>query len=119
MGRVRVWGGSTRTQTLRVPSLVPGKRRVHACGLRQGDPISPLLFVIAMEALTKLVDKATELGVISSYSGISAIPRLSIYADDVALFIKPSIQDLASVRTMLEAFGEASCGLITKNLLAF
>lgn len=39
----------------------------HAKGLRQGDPVSPLLFVIAMDALTALICKASEDGVLSSF----------------------------------------------------
>ena len=35
-----------------------GRKFMHAKGLRQGDPISPLLFVIAMDTLSALVTKA-------------------------------------------------------------
>ena len=76
-------------------------------GLRQGDPVSPLLFVIAMEALTAIVVKATQEGVLSSYTGISAMQRLSIYADDVAFFVRPSRLELEFVRRALDIFGEA------------
>ncbi|KAE8781679.1 hypothetical protein D1007_45073 [Hordeum vulgare] len=34
--------------------------------------------------------------------------RLSIYANDVALFIRPSAQDMSFVRNALHIFGEAS-----------
>lgn len=87
---------------------VPGRPIFHAKSLRQGDPVSPLLFVIAMDALTTLVCRAEEEGVLSSFRGISSMQRLSIYADDVALFIKPSEQDLLCVREMLHVFGVAS-----------
>lgn len=73
---------------------VPGRSFMHAQGLRQGDPISPLLFVIAMDVLTRVISKAATDGVISSFPGITAMQRLSIYAENVALFIRPSVNDL-------------------------
>ena len=46
--------------------------------------------------------------VLSSFHGITAMQRISIYANDVALFIKPTVMDLSFVKETLKAFGEAS-----------
>ena len=37
-------------------------------GLRQDDPLSPLLFFIVMEALSKMLDRAMEGGFLSGFS---------------------------------------------------
>lgn len=68
----------------------------------------PLLFVVAMEVLTALVQKAMDMGVLSQFPGITAMQRVSIYADDVTLFIKPMNLDLEFIKIALQAFGEAS-----------
>jgi hypothetical protein len=47
-------------------------------------------------------------GVLGSFQGISAWQRLSIYADDVAFFARPTRPDLWFVREVLEVFWEAS-----------
>jgi retron-type reverse transcriptase len=41
---------------------VPGSTIQHGKGLGQGDPLSPLLFVIAIDPLVKLLDLATQNG---------------------------------------------------------
>ena len=61
-----------------------------------------------MDALTVVVTKAYVDGVLNSFRGISAVQRISIYADDVAFFIRPSLQDLQFIREALLVFGEAS-----------
>lgn len=98
-----------KTSTTRVVvNGIPGRSFTHVKGLRQGDPISPLLFVIALDVLTKIMNKAAMEGVVSSYTGITPTQRLSIFADDVALFVRPTDGDLSFVRAALQAFGDAS-----------
>jgi hypothetical protein len=87
---------------------VPGRKIVHARGLRQGDPLSPLLFVLSMEVATLLIKRAVEYGLLAPIGNCTTTQRVSIYADDVVLFIKPEVQDLVTVRRILEVLGEAS-----------
>ena len=87
---------------------VSGRSSTHAKGLGQGDLISRLLFVIALDVLMWIINKVATEGVISLFPGIAAMQRLLIYADDVALFIRPSARDLQFVRRALHIFGQVS-----------
>ena len=84
-------------------------------GLRQGDPLSPYLFVIGMEALSCLINRAVD----GNYlSGIQVANRrgedLSIshllYADDTLIFCKDDIEQLKFLSWILIWF-EAMSGL--------
>jgi hypothetical protein len=98
-----------RSATTRVlVNGVPGRKIYHARGLRQGDPLSPQLFVLMMEVVTCLIRKAVEQELFSPIGNCTPEQRLSIYAGDVVLFVKPNSMDLMAVREILELFGEAS-----------
>ncbi|KAM0916483.1 hypothetical protein ACQ4PT_010152 [Festuca glaucescens] len=86
----------------------PGARIAHARGLRQGDPLSPQLFVLAMEVVTILICKAADMGLLSPIGNCTNFQRLSVYADDVVIFVKPTVHDLVTVRELLNIFGQAS-----------
>lgn len=56
-------------------------------GLRQGDPLSPLLFVIVIDYLSKLMDQAVYSKQIQLYTSGGAIVESHLaFADDVIFF---------------------------------
>lgn len=71
-------------------------------GLKQGDPLSPLLFVISMEYLTRLYKQA------ASQKGFKFHPHCKdlkmthlMFADDLIVFSKA---DPTTIRFLMEAF---------------
>jgi hypothetical protein len=53
----------------------------HARGVRQGDPLSLMLFILAMDPLQRLLDQATQHGILTPLPLTTAKWRTSIYAD--------------------------------------
>lgn len=75
-------------------------------GLRQGDPLSPFLFLIAAEGFCLLVDKARENG---TFSGVTVgndqveISHLQ-FADDTLMFGKASKSNIQSLKGIIRSF---------------
>jgi len=84
----------------------PGEFIYHQRGLRQGDPLSPMLFILVMDVLNSLFAKAELEGLLRPLH--STGQRLSLYADDVALFIRPDHDDLQITKSLLQIFCDAS-----------
>lgn len=90
----------------------PGDCISHRRGLRQGDPLSPMLFILVMEVLNSIVHFATQEHLLQPIAYPQAIHRISVYADDVVLFLWPLRSDLSLVTCLLDIFGQ-STGLRT------
>jgi hypothetical protein len=86
----------------------PGKNIMHCRGVRQGDPLSPMLFLLAMEPLHRLCQKAQQMGILSRVSKSCEVFRVFLYADNVAVFIKPTEQDHSSIKAILQIYSQTS-----------
>lgn len=86
---------------------IPNGPISHERGLRQEDPLFPLLFVIAIEPLRALLQLATEKGLLSKLRGRSLNIRV-LHADDTALFVNTTKEDIG-VLTEPQSHREADC----------
>ena len=82
-------------------------------GLRQGDPLSPLLFDIVMEALSRMLDVAASarqfLGFfVGSTAGLSVMVSHLLSADDTLIFCDAEPSQIANLRAILTRFEEVS-----------
>ncbi|KAM0922259.1 hypothetical protein ACQ4PT_006220 [Festuca glaucescens] len=77
-------------------------------GLRQGDPLSPLLFDTVMDVLHLMFERVAAVGLLTKLSASGFRHRTSMYADDVVTFIRPTEVDLRAYTQIVEDFGVAS-----------
>lgn len=87
---------------------VPGPPIWHREGLRQGDSLSPQLFVLAVDTLGRLIRRAHDSGILLPLHPRRPIPAISLYADDVMLFCHATESDITAVKEILGLFGGAS-----------
>jgi hypothetical protein len=75
-------------------------------GLRQGDPLSPYLFLICAEGFSALLNKANEDGTLPGVHICQAAPRINhlLFADDSLVLMKATSESARSLQRMLHLY---------------
>ncbi|XP_074265036.1 uncharacterized protein LOC141587449 [Silene latifolia] len=84
-------------------------------GLRQGDPLSPYLFLICAEALSNMLRRAVENQTLHGIRVSAAAPAIShlLFADDSIFFVKATLQEADGVNNILRRYEAASGQLVS------
>ncbi|KAF1328529.1 reverse transcriptase, partial [Globisporangium splendens] len=77
-------------------------------GIRQGCPLAPLLFILALEVLYRKIEASDEIhGVELQAAGCATEVRLGGYADDTTIYLSDP-KDINAVFAILDKYGAAS-----------
>jgi hypothetical protein len=93
----------------------------HGRGLRQGDPLSPYLFILVTEGLTALIHKAVDRGDLHGIKICRGAPVMShlLFADDCFLFCRSNLSETNKLMEILKIYEMASGQEINLSSLRF
>ena len=79
-------------------------------GLRQGDPLSPYLFLLCAEGFTSLLAKVENDRRINGVSICRGAPRVSnlLFADDSLLFCRATQNEVVAIFEILQTYANTS-----------
>ncbi|XP_062011572.1 uncharacterized protein LOC133728174 [Rosa rugosa] len=79
-------------------------------GIRQGDPLSPYLFILCAEGLSALISSSVQNGVLRGLTMSPSAPTIHhlLFADDSFLFGEASARECQAVKNILSIYARAS-----------
>lgn len=85
-------------------------------GIRQGDPLSPYLFILCSEVLSGLCIKAQQDGVLSGLRVSKGSPMINhlLFADDTMFFCRSDPKSCKALFNILQKYEVASGQMINK-----
>jgi hypothetical protein len=86
-------------------------------GVRQGDPLSPLLFCLAEDVLSRSISKLVAQGSLYQIKGTRnvMIPSHSLYADDILIFCKGNLSGLRALKDLFDSYASESGQVINNS----
>jgi hypothetical protein len=79
-------------------------------GVRQGDPLSPLLFVLAADLLQSILNRALALGLVSMPIACPSYPDFPViqYGDDTLVICKADASQLICLKSLFQSFATST-----------
>ncbi|XP_062014109.1 uncharacterized protein LOC133730559 [Rosa rugosa] len=79
-------------------------------GLRQGDPLSPYLFLIGAESFSALLQQKQRLGLLPGIAICSGAPSVNhlLFADDSMLYAQATPEACFQIKDVIQTYGRAS-----------
>jgi hypothetical protein len=86
-------------------------------GVRQGDPLSPLLFCIAEDVLSRSLTNLVQEGKLNLIKGTRNfnVPSHSFYADDLMIYCKGNISSIHAIKDLFARYELASGQVISSG----